>query len=397
MRAIVPLHRHLQERRQIEVSTTPFFHPILPLLVDTDGATIDRPGAVLPRRFSYPQDADAQVGLAIDYYAQKFGRMPRGMWAAEGAVSQSVIPLFASHGVDWIASDGGILARSGLFGYDIEKPGVLCQPYRAEESDRVLSVFFRDSKLSDAIGFEFQNFDNQTQAARQLLNEIKERFARPVGCAGDHVLTVALDGENAWGGYYDDGREFLHALYGLLESDDEIQTVTFTEFLDGNVEREIEPHPVERQTKVHDLFAGSWIDENGSLPGSDLGTWIGEPEENQAWNLLGEARAFLEHKNATAYSAPSAFESVYIAEGSDWFWWYGQDQDSGHDEDFDHLFRLHLKNIYLEMTAAPPEDLYQAIVTHSVVWTFTHQTQIHQTFGPSGLSNQLSGHSDLAG
>jgi len=232
---------------------------------------------------------------------------------------------------------------------------------------------------------------------RRFSHGVKERFARPVGRASDRVLTVALDGENAWGGYRDDGREFLHALYGLLETDDEIQTVTFSEFLDGNVEREIEPHPVEKQTKVHELFTGSWIDENGSLPGADLGTWIGEPEENQAWNLLGEARAFLERKNATPQSAPSAFESVYIAEGSDWFWWYGEDQDSGHDEDFDRLFRLHLKNIYDELSAVPPENLYQAIVMQSVVWTFTHQTQfirhldrlVFQTNCPGILTWQL--------
>ena len=375
MQAIIPLHRYLQESGQIEVSTTPFFHPILPLLVDTDRATIDRPGATFPNRFNYPQDAAAQVDLAVDFYIKRFGREPRGMWAAEGTVSQFVIPFFAHRSIDWIASDGGVLARSGRFGYDIEKPDVLCQPYRAEEDDFALSIFFRDSKLSDAIGFRFQNFTDQKQAARQFLDEIKERFARRLEFAGDRVLTVVLDGENAWGAYPDDGREFLCALYDFLANDDEIQTVTFSEFLDGNEAREIEPHPLEKQTKVYELFTGSWIDENGSFPGADLGTWIGEAEENQAWNLLVEARAFLESKNATSQNAPAAFESLYIAEGSDWFWWYGEDQDSGHDEDFDRLFRRHLQNIYLALFAEPPENFYKAITAESVVWSFTSQTQ----------------------
>ncbi|MBI3950300.1 MAG: hypothetical protein HY314_07590 [Acidobacteria bacterium] len=133
MRAIVPLHRQLQEQGQIEVSTTPFYHPILPLLVDTDRATIDQRGTTHPRRFAHPEDAEAQVRLAVEYYQRCFGRPPRGMWPAEGAVSQFVVPFFAWHGVRWIATDRGVLARSGRWGYQVDNPDVLCQPYRADE------------------------------------------------------------------------------------------------------------------------------------------------------------------------------------------------------------------------------------------------------------------------
>jgi hypothetical protein len=129
------------------------YHPILPLLVDTDQATIDRPGSTRPPRFTHPQDAEAQVRLAAEYYWKCYGRSPRGMWPAEGAVSQSVIPLFVWHGVRWIATDRGVLARSGRWGYNVDDPNVLCQPYRAEEGEQALSVFFRDTQLSDAIGF----------------------------------------------------------------------------------------------------------------------------------------------------------------------------------------------------------------------------------------------------
>ncbi|MCL4294292.1 MAG: hypothetical protein KJ077_01120 [Anaerolineae bacterium] len=379
MRAVIPIHRHLQERGQIEVSTTPFYHPILPLLVDTDRATLDRPGTTHPPRFAWPEDAEAQVRLAVECYRRCFGRPPRGMWPAEGAVSQFIIPFFAQHGVRWLATDQGVLARSGRWGYNIGDPDILCQPYRAEEGEHVLSIFFRDTPLSDAIGFHYYGYADYEQAARDFLREIKERFAWRVtgdpstgsGQAPDRVLTVVLDGENAWGAYREDARPFLHALYGLLECDTEVETVSFAEYLEGNPDRDIAPHPPAAQTKVYDLFTGSWIDENGSGPGVDLGTWVGEDEENQGWLLLGQARDFLDQSGATPETAPAAFEALYMAEGSDWFWWFGADQDSGNDDEFDHLFRLHLKNVYRGLGTIPPGELNRHIVPHAVVWTFT--------------------------
>jgi alpha-amylase/alpha-mannosidase (GH57 family) len=369
MRAIIPLHRQLQAQGQIEVSTTPFFHPILPLLIDTDRATIDRPGAVHPAHFAHPEDADAQVRLAAQWYERTFGQSPRGMWPAEGAVSQFVIPTFAHHRVRWLATDRGVLARSGQWGYEADDPDVLCQPYRAAEEDSSLSAFFRDTQLSDSIGFYYQGYEDDEEAARDFVNRIKDRFARQFKTDEDRVLTVILDGENAWGAYREDARPFLHALYGLLERDAEIRTVTFSEYLEGNPLRGIRPHPLSEQTRVHDLFTGSWIDENGSAPGVDLGTWIGEEEENQAWMLLNQAREFLRLKGVTPETAPAVFQSLYIAEGSDWFWWFGGDQDSGKDEEFDELFRRHLKNIYLALGEPPPAELDCHIVPHAVVWT----------------------------
>lgn len=375
MKAVVPIHRQLQKLGQVELTTTPFYHPILPLLVDTDQATIDRPGSAHPPRFTHPEDAEAQVRLAIDYYWKCFGRSPHGMWPAEGAVSQSVIPLFARQGVRWIATDRGVLDRSGRWGYQVDDPNVLCQPYRAEEGEQSLSVFFRDTLLSDAIGFHYYAYTDYEQAAQEFLRKAKERFAWQVTGDEDHILTVVLDGENAWGAYRDDGRAFLYALYDLLEHDSEVETVTFAEYLEGNPVRGVLPHPVEAQKKVYNLFTGSWIDENGSAPGVDLGTWIGEPEENWGWELLGQARAWLGQAGATPESAPAAFEALYVAEGSDWFWWFGEDQDSGNDQEFDDLFRTHLKNVYRALGAAPPEALESHIVPHKLVWTFTRPVE----------------------
>ncbi len=373
MRAVVPIHHQLQERGQIEVSTTPFYHPILPLLVDTDRATIDRPGARYPRRFNHPEDAQDQVRLAIEYYQRTFGMPPRGMWPAEGAVSQFVVPLFAQHKMYWIATDRGVLARSGRWGYHVDDPDVLCQPYRAEDNGHAVSVFFRDTQLSDAIGFRYSAYDDSTQAARDFLREVKGRFAWRVTGGADRVLTVILDGENAWGAYREDACPFLHALYGLLENDPDVRTATFAEYLAGNPDRGIAPHPLEEQTRVYELFTGSWIDENGSAPGVDLGTWIGEAEENRGWELLGQARDVLTQAIATQQRAPAAFEALYMAEGSDWFWWFGEDQDSGSDDEFDDLFRTHLKNIYRGLGGKPPEELDWHIVPRVTLWTFTHQ------------------------
>jgi len=147
LRAVIPIHRRLQERGQLEIATTPYYHPILPLLVDTDQATIDRPGAVHPRRFAHQEDADAQVTLAIASHGGYFGKPPAGMWPAEGAVSPAIVSIFARHGMRWIATDRGVLAHSGRWGYDTSAPDVLCQPYRAEEQGHTLAVFFRDTEF----------------------------------------------------------------------------------------------------------------------------------------------------------------------------------------------------------------------------------------------------------
>lgn len=371
LRAVVPIHRLLQDRGQIEVATSPFAHPILPLLADTDRATIDRPGASRPRRFSFPEDAEAQVRLAVDCYRRHFGRAPRGMWPAEGAVSRFVLPHFARHGIRWLATDRGVLARSGRWGYDADDPAVLCRPYRAEEGGHAVSVFFRDTGLSDAIGFRYHAYEDPAAAAGDFLREITARFAPAGPGAIERVVTVVLDGENAWGDYREDARPFLHALYGLVAHDPEIRTVTFGEYLDGNPARGIAPHPPEDQERVYDLFTGSWIDELGSAPGVDLGTWIGEPEENRAWELLGAAREALARAGATPETAPAAYDALYLAEGSDWFWWFGDDQDSGDDAEFDDLFRTHLRNVYRGLGQPSPAELDSHIVPHHARWTFT--------------------------
>jgi alpha-amylase/alpha-mannosidase (GH57 family) len=355
MRAVVPLHRALQERGQIELSVTPFFHPILPLLIDTDAATVDRPGATMPRRFHHPEDAEAQLRDALEAYRGWFGVAPRGAWPAEGAVSTESVAMFADAGLAWLATGEGVLARSDA-GHRTEDPDVLCRPYRFAAGGPPVHLFFRDTVLADEIGFHLQGWADPAAAAGAWIARVKDR-ARGMRDADDAVVTVVLDGENAWGGYADDGRPFLRALYEQLERDEDVETATFSECVAA----------APGAPRVEQLFTASWIDENGSLPGAELGTWIGEVEENRAWELLGDARDALERAGV---DSPEARLALHAAEGSDWFWWFGEDQDSGHDWDFDELFRLHVANVYRALGREPPEAVGRAIVPRTVYFRF---------------------------
>jgi alpha-amylase/alpha-mannosidase (GH57 family) len=368
LRAIVPLHRALQDLGRIEVSTTPAFHPILPLLIDTDRATVDRLGATLPPRFAYPEDASAQLDLARADYTRRFGHPPLGMWPAEGAVSADAVAVAGRRGWQWIATDAGILARSGRWGYQTSDPDVLCQPYVIADEPGSPAIFFRDTDLSDGVGFRYGQYADAATAARDFMGVIEARYLHRLRGDADRVLTIVLDGENAWGGYPDDGRPFLRELYRRLATDGRVKTVTFTEYLGGNPSRNITPHLPANAARVHDLATGSWIDEPGSAPGVDLGTWIGEPEENAAWRLLGDARGALALANPTT---DDARVSILAAEGSDWFWWFGNDQDSRNDAAFDDLFRAHLRHAYEVMGVPAPDALDDPIVSRPVVWTFT--------------------------
>ena len=373
LRAIIPLHRALQEAGQIEVSATPFYHPILPLIIDTDSVQLERPADRRPKRYAHRDDAEAQVEQAVDAYTRWFGQPPRGMWPAEGAVSQASVPLYTHNGVRWIASDQGVLARSGRWGYRADDPAERSQPYRVEEDGAAISIFFRDAQLSDAIGFHYAKYANAKQAADDFVNELRARDSGSAVSAGSRIVTVILDGENAWGAYPEDARPFLHELYGRIVQAEDIRTVTFSEYLAGNPAHGIDAHPLATHHRVYDLFPGSWIDAWGSYPGVDLDTWIGQEPKCRGWDLLGLARDALTACGATPPSAPQAFQAINAAEGSDWFWWLGDDHASGNNEDFDDLFRAHLRAVYRALGQDPPAILDEHLTPHAVIWRFTQQ------------------------
>lgn len=374
LRNVVAIHRSLQDAGQIEVSTTPSYHPILPLLHDSDLAILDRAGTNLPVRFAYPEDANAQVEEAVALYTRLFQRGPSGMWPAEGAVGESVIEHFRRHGVRWIATDQGVLQRSGEWGYEAHRPELLAKAWRAgsDDCERCVSVFFRDTDLSNAIGFRYGQMEPRA-AVDDFIGNLKHRFLAHDGT--ERLVSVILDGENAWGSYEQAGRPFFAELYRRLSSDREIRTVTYSEWLRGSPERGIPPHPLREQERVCKLAHASWIDEYGSQPGNDLGTWIGEAEENAAWDLLREARNGLRAIDATPASHPAAFQALYAAEGSDWFWWYGDDQHCDAEPFFDDLFRQHLRAVYQLAGLPAPARLDLHIVPRVVTWSFLDQVQ----------------------
>jgi alpha-amylase/alpha-mannosidase (GH57 family) len=363
---VVAIHRQLQDAGQIEIATTPFYHPILPLLHDSDLAVLDRPGSTLPQRFAYPEDAEMQTRDAVDSHTLLFGRKPSGMWPAEGAVGESVIAHFRKQGVRWIASDAGVLRRSGEWGYEADRPGWLGKAWRAgsDNPDDCVSIFFRDSGLSDAVGFRYARAEPE-RAVDDFISTLKQRY----GPFGDRIVSVILDGENAWGSYQQAGRPFFAELYRRLGTDPDICTVTFDEWLRGSAERGVAVHPVADQERVCKLAHASWIDEFGSLPGNDLGTWIGEHDENAGWDLLRETREAL-CRHVTPATHPRAFDALYAAEGSDWFWWYGTDQHCDAEPLFDGLFRRHLRAAYLLGDLEPPASLDCPLVPHVVTWSF---------------------------
>ena len=353
LRQIIPLHRQLAERGQVELTTTPFYHPILPLLFDKKLAREAMPEVKLPRYTGgYPEDAVSQVQRAVAHHAAVFGQPPRGMWPSEGSVCQSMIPLLAQHGIRWIATDEGVLgqATQGFVGRDahghVRNPGHLYRPYRVREGEHELGIVFRDHGLSDRIGFHYQRSRGE-EAAQDFVRHLHEiRKAVP---ANEPVLvSVILDGENCWEHYPDGAVPFLRTLYRLCTTDAAIRTVMIGDYLEANPPRDTLPH----------LFAGSWINHNFAI-------WVGHAEDNTAWDALHRTREHLRERAAQPHLLPvklgQAWEELYIAEGSDWFWWYGDDHSSAQDALFDYLFRKHLQNVYVLLGDAPPPELSRPI------------------------------------
>jgi alpha-amylase/alpha-mannosidase (GH57 family) len=363
---VIPLHKKLQDSGQIEVTMTPYTHPILPLLVSSELAKEAMPDVELPSpSFTNGQDAIDQVNLGVQYYQEHFGQPPRGMWPAEGSVAQEIVNMVSRAGLEWMATDEGVLANSlGSVGFKrdskevVTEPEVLYRPYYVQggQSDPV-AILFRDRLISDKVGFQYSGMSGEL-AAKDFLNRVHaiRDALKEKGEEGPFLVTVLLDGENAWEHYDNDGKAFLHSLYQSLSEDPLIKTVTPSEFL------EIAPE----QPTIEDLWAGSWIT-------SDFSTWIGEEEENTAWSVLSETRAFLQKYLSGVRQPPSqealqlALDQMYIAEGSDWFWWYGADQNSGDDLSFDKQFRETLKQVYLLLGETPPVMLDVPIIPQQPV------------------------------
>jgi alpha-amylase/alpha-mannosidase (GH57 family) len=353
LRRVLPLHQQLSEQGQVELTTTPYYHPILPLLLDKRLTREAMPDARLPRSLNgYPEDAELQVRRAVAQHQALFGAAPRGMWPAEGSVCQAMIGLLARYGIRWIATDEEILGQSthGFVGRDnrgfVRNPDHMYRAYKVADHGQELGIVFRDHALSDLIGFHYQRSDGQP-AADDFLGKVRG-IGSAVNGPQPALVTVILDGENCWEHYPGGGVSFLRALYERCTRTPGIRPVRIGEYLEQNPPRDTLPH----------LFAGSWINHNFDI-------WIGYDEDNLAWDLLHQTREHLRQRQEQGLIAGEklrqAWEEIYIAEGSDWFWWYGPHHSSAQDSLFDYLFRKHLQNVYLLLGEPVPAELFRPI------------------------------------
>jgi alpha-amylase/alpha-mannosidase (GH57 family) len=333
---VLPVYREFGARGQIEISTTPFYHPILPLICDSDIGAVSSPNLPLPPRFAYPDDARVQLDRARSYIYDKLGVAPVGLWPSEGSVSDEALALAAHAGFTWAASDNGVLART------LNRDAGADVTYRAynwQQNGHAMRMVFRDRYLSDLIGFEYSRM-NAHEAAGHFLDRIRQNTE-----GRECLVPIILDGENAWEWYEANGRPFLRELYRRISEDPTLEALTVSEAL---AKFEAEP--------LHGIFPGSWINANFNV-------WIGAEEDNQAWALLLAARRAYDETQGVPESARKlAYEELLIAEGSDWNWWYGPEHGSDNRPEFDQLYRDHLINVYRALGLVPPEALSRSIL-----------------------------------
>lgn len=333
---VIPLYSRAAGRGQIEISVCPYAHPILPLIVDADSAREALPDAPLPRRFREPHDAQEQLDRALVYIEKELGHRPVGLWPAEGAVSQDVAEMASAAGLRWMASDEGVLVRSVH-----DDSASHYRAWRAHTVSGKLALLFRDRDLSDRIGFAYKDWV-ATDAVSDLLTSAASNVHK--FSARDGLVVIALDGENPWEHYAEAGSFFLRTLYGHLQNSSEFKTLTLSEAAEEHVTRQ----------SVSRLHAGSWIYAN-------FATWIGGPQKNRAWGLLGKCREALRNSLVTGNDVKdenrlAAKRALHAAEGSDWFWWLDGQYESLYITEFDRLFRGHLARAFeLLGMPVPPE------------------------------------------
>jgi alpha-amylase/alpha-mannosidase (GH57 family) len=346
VRGIVPRYRRLAERGQVELSVTPYAHPILPLLLDFQSARDAQPDAALPLLPAYPDGAARarwHVREGIATFERHFGFRPAGCWPSEGGVSAAALALLGEAGFSWTASGEAVLAnslhRSGHAPHAM-KAAWLYRPYQVA-GDRIAS-FFRDDSLSDLIGFTYATWHADDAVANlvQHLVEIAD------GCRDhpDRLVSIILDGENAWEHYPENGYYFLNALYRRLAAHPQLELTTYSAYLEKHA-----PQPLKT------LVAGSWVYGTFS-------TWIGDPDKNRGWDMLGEAKHTFDQAAPRLSEAEraAAERQLAVCEGSDWFWWFGDYNPEHTVSDFEQLFRQHLTNLYQLLHREPPEYLAHA-------------------------------------
>ncbi|MHB8472840.1 MAG: glycoside hydrolase [Gammaproteobacteria bacterium] len=345
---LIDRYRLLAERGQVELSVSPYAHPIMPLLLDINSAKEAWPDVRLPLLAHYPdgeQRTRWHINEGLNTFRRFFGFTPQGCWPSEGSVSDATLKILAESGFRWTASGEAVLSNSvaqdpALAG--LARDQYLYRPYRPEHGN--LATFFRDDGLSDLIGFSYASWHADDAVANFIHN--LENIARVCRGRPNSVVSIVLDGENAWEYYPDNGYYFLSALYQRLAAHPTIELSTFSDSIGATDQIAVLPHVV----------AGSWV--YGSFS-----TWIGDPDKNRAWDMLGDAKcAFdraVEGGHLSDKQLHMARRQMAICEGSDWFWWFGDYNPAATVSDFERLFRLQLANLYQLIGAVPPDYLAQ--------------------------------------
>jgi len=349
MLALIPMYKSMWESGQIELTTSPFYHPILPLLIDTNIANITDSTELLHPPFQHPEDALAQIKRGLNFFKKHFGKKPNGLWPPEGAISADTLKLIARQRLNWIVTDSAIFTKSTFANSPHHK---VYQPHLFKSGRQKLHIFFRDHHLSDAISFVYGNWETE-DAVEDLISRLHTLRGEIIAQTGqkglaNHIVSIVCDGENCWEYYPNNGHDFLARLYQRLSESPLLKTRTFSEFLDKQPEAPV----------LETVPPGSRIQGNFNI-------WIGGNEDRKAWAFLKQTRDFLTEREQKGYltrhTSAKAWEQIYIAEGSDWCWWYGDEHSSSQDMEFDQLFREHLMRVYELAGEEIPGALYKTI------------------------------------
>ncbi len=355
IKEIIPTYKKYIAEGRIEMTTSAYYHSILPILIDIEtSAKSTTTTEGLPTNWSLLEDAKAQIKNALDRVEQVMGTRPKGFWPPELCLGPKTLEILSQEGIEWTISDERILADSIGFDFVRDFKGNLNDPYHLlkiyeyKTKPTPINIIFRDRSIANLINFEYAGLEPRI-AANDLFDKIKVIQSKIlVSPDTTHLLTIALDGENCWENYQNDGNEFLNLIYSHIENDETLETVLISNYVNNE----------KNKKELKNIHSGSWIDKTFQY-------WIGEKTKNKAWNYLKETRDAFKNfinENPNHHNIDIAYRELMIAEGSDWFWWYGEPNNSGQDYVFDYMYRERLKNVYFLLNLKPPEYLDKSLI-----------------------------------
>ncbi len=353
MSEIIPAYKKYVLEGRLEITASAYYHAILPILADMKSALKSAPTEKnLPSTLKMKDTAIYQIKMALNRIEEIFGVKPKGFWPPELCICPKTLDMLAKEGIEWTISDERVLADSTGFDFVRDFKGNLSDPYHLlkvyqyQNKSTSMDLIFRDRSIPNLINFEYAGL-NAKMAAGDLYEKIKNiQNKLLISPDKHHLLTIAQDGENCWENYENDGNDFLNNFYELLENDSTLETVLLSDYIKN----------VEHKKALNKISTGSCIDKSFKY-------WIGDEVKNKAWAYLKRAKDTFDKTSSQNKNLELARRELLIAQSSDWFWWYGEPNNSGQDFVFDYMFREHLKNIYLLLGHKIPEELNNSLIT----------------------------------